>query len=125
MTKYFSMDGYVCGKINTSSTASGKQITEFTVNSPTRVKEGDEWKNKPQYFRCKYWHRGDRDFRAAWIDDGAHVQISGEPCYEEWEKNGERRTITKFNVDTLLLIAPNDRKAPKAYDDYEDSDIPF
>lgn len=129
MAKYFSMDGYVCGEISTRSTNSGKQVTQFSVNSPERRQIDGEWKTVPHFFKCQYWHRSDRDFRAGYIYDKAHVQISGEPRYEEWEgKNGKRSTV-RFNVREILLIAAKDAQpaAPPEVADAPlyDEDIPF
>lgn len=127
MPKYFSMDGYVCGKIETRETGTGKLVTSFSVNSPDRRKRDDgQWQSVPQFFNCKLWHRGDHDFRASHIVDGAHLQISGEPHFEEWDGKYGKRTKVTFNVRDLLLIAPRDAapKEPEQPDLY-DEDIPF
>lgn len=132
MAKYFSMDGWVCGQIETRSTASGKQVTSFSINSPERRQVDGEWKTVANFFRCQYWHRSDNDFRAGYIVDKAHVQISGEPRYEEWEAQGSKRSAVRFNVREILLIAAREKQpAAEQYEanQYEasvyDEDIPF
>lgn len=136
MSKYFNMDGYVCGKIETRTTQSGNQITTFSINSPKRKKQGEEWVYIPQFFNCKYWHKFDNDFRAAQITSKAHIHIAGEPDYEEWEKDGQKRSKVSFNVRDLFLIAPKDSTPSGSIEDYSapefntdvsvyDSDIPF
>lgn len=132
MAKYFSMDGYVCGDIETRSTASGQLITQFSVNSPERRKVDGEWKSIPNFFKCQYWHHGEHDYRAEYIRDKAHLQLSGEPRYQEWQGDNGKRSTIKFNVDNLFLIASNkpaQQAAPKVEEPVTDSlyddDIPF
>lgn len=127
--KQFQMDGYVCGQVEARSTASGKQVTQFSVNSPDRRKnqQTGEWESVPQFFRCQYWHKSDNDFRAALIRDRAHLVLVGEPRYEEWEKDGHKRNRVVFNVQHVF----NDAKAvaPEPSQGYGgdmyDEDIPF
>lgn len=133
MSKYFSMDGYVCGEIEVRSTHGGKLVTHFSVNSPERRQIDDEWKTVPHFFRCQYWSRSDRDFRAGYIYDRAHVQISGEPRYEEWEGQDGKRSRVLFNVREILPIAQKDAQPAARQDRQEsyeqgaayDEDIPF
>lgn len=126
MARYFSMDGYVCGKIETRTTQSGKQLTEFGINSPDRKEIDGEWKSIPNFFNCIYWHHGDHDWRADAIKDRAHIHISGQPRYEEWEKDGHKRSAIKFYVDNLFLIAgKNSAPAQNTDASVYDEDIPF
>lgn len=131
MSKYFNMDGYVCGEVESRTTASGKHVTQFTLNSPERFKEGEEWKSRANFFKCQYWHRGDHDYRADYIYKGEHLQVSGEPRFEEWEdRNGNKRSIVRFNVQNILLIAKKEKSQDVQYEVDEtssvyDEDIPF
>lgn len=131
MSKYFSMDGYVCGKIETRTTKSGREITTFSLNSPQRRKVGEEWQSFPQFFECQYWHKFDNDFRVAQIENKAHLHIAGDPEYQSWERDGQKRSKIVFNVRDLFLIAPKDSSysAPKVESTdepaYFDEDIPF
>ena len=130
MAKYFSMDGYVCGDIQTRTTSNGHTVTQFSVNSPERRQIEGEWKTVPHFFKCQYWHKGDRDFRAEYIYDKAHVQMSGEPRYEEWETEHGKRSTVRFNVKSLFLIAKRDSAPAQPQQREEeaplyDDDIPF
>lgn len=140
MAKYFSMDGYVCGEINTRSTSTGKLVTSFSINSPERRRNAyGEWETIAHFFQCQYWHRGEHDYRAEFIKDKAHLQLSGEPRYEEWEGDYGKRSQVRFNARDLFLIAPKGTApAPKQDPEPEpqaepepeqatlyDDDIPF
>lgn len=130
MAKYFSMDGYVCGEIETRTTASGHTVTKFSVNSPERRQNDGEWETIPNFFDCQYWHSGERDYREGFIRDKAHLQISGEPRMEQWERDGQKRKRIRFNVKELFLIAPKGTApAPEPEPAQEasvyDDDIPF
>lgn len=109
--KQFQMDGWVTsGKIETRQTATGKLVTSFSVNSPERRqdKQTGEWESVPMFFDCQYWHRGDRDFRAQSIASGARLVLSGEPRYESWEKDGQKRSKVVFNVRDLYEVKGRD-----------------
>ena len=109
--KQIFMDGYVCGRVETKSTASGKHVTVFGVNSPERKqnKQTGEWESVPQFFDCQYWHRSDRDFRVPQIAEKAHLVLVGEPRYESWEKNGEKSSKVLVNVRDLWAIEKADK----------------
>lgn len=125
--KQLFMDGYVCGNIETRATGSGKEITTFSVNSPERRKNKDgEWESVAQFFDCQYWHKSDRDFRAEAIKDKAHLYIVGEPRYESWEKDGQKRSKVVVNVRDVFEIKPKEGGAsPKKEAPLYDEDIPF
>lgn len=105
--KAFMMDGYVCGEVQTRYTNSGKGVTSFSVNSPDRRKnpQTGEWESVPQFFRCEYWHRGERDCRHSMITDKAHVVMRGYPRYEEWQGKDGKRSAVKFVADDMFLVA--------------------
>ena len=115
--KQFQMDGYVCGSIDERSTRSGKLITTFSVNSPERRKnqQTGEWESIPMFFDCQYWHRFDNDFRAAQIADKAHLVVMGEPRFESWEKDGQKRSKVVFNVTDLFAIEGRKQTAAPTY----------
>ena len=127
MSKYFNMDGWVCGKIDTRTTRSGKQVTEFSINSPDRREVDGQWESVPQFFNCVYWHKNDRDWRADAIRDKAHLHIAGTPRYETWEKDGSKRSAVKFNVRDLFPIAGKSETQPSVDPETSvyDHDIPF
>ena len=92
--KFFCMDGYVCQGYELRSTASGKQVTSFTLNCPTRRKVDGEWKSEPQFFECQYWHKDSRDWRPDYIREKSHIWVSGEMRYDTWEsQNGKRHKV--------------------------------
>ncbi len=131
--KQFQMDGYVtAADISTRQTQSGKQVTTFSVNSPDRRKNAQgEWESVPQFFQCQYWHRADRDFRAAFIAPKAHLVMVGEPRFEEWEKDGQKRSRVILNVRDMWPIkerdeAPQQTRREQPEPDYlYDEELPF
>ena len=129
------MDGWVTSNEPvTRSTATGKQVTSFSVNSPDRRKnQQGEWESVPQYFDCKYWHRSDRDFAAQAIVSGAHLVLKGEPRYESWEKDGQKRSKVVMNVSRIWEIKGREDGQQRTYEAPQqqamatvyDEDIPF
>lgn len=130
MSKYFNMDGYVCGKVETRTSSNGKSVTRFTLNSPERFKDQGQWKTRPQFFKCQYWHRFDNDYRAGLIENKAHIQVTGEPHFDEWkDENGRTKSMVRFNVREILpIMNKSDVVIPDVVDESEsvyDADIPF
>ena len=128
--KQFFMDGWVTSSEPvTRQTATGKLVTSFSVNSPDRRKNAQgEWESVPQFFDCQYWHRSDRDFRAQSIAPGARLVMAGEPRFESWERDGQKRSRVVLNVRDLYEAKGRDDAAP-AYGaqqpDLYDENVPF
>ena len=124
--KQFVMDGWVTSsKIDTRTTATGRTVTSFSINSPTNRKGQDGgWESVPQFFPMKYWAKSDRDPRPDSIVPGAKLVLAGRPTYEEWEHDGEKRSRVVFVAEELWQAEAPQKHAPADVHAY-DEDIPF
>lgn len=130
--KQFVMDGWVtAGRIDRRTTATGKEVVSFGLNSPSRRRnQAGAWENVPQFFDCEYWARSERDFRCDLVQPGARLVLSGEPRYDEWQaQDGSKRSKTVFTVRDLWAVeGGGTRQQPAAEAPAEavyEEDIPF
>lgn len=122
------VEGYVCGRIETRATRSGREVTSFSLNCPKRRNVNGEWQSQPRFFECQYWHSEGQDFRAPQIVEKAHLVVTGELEFEQWESNGSKRSKTLVNVRELVTVKPKDGYAAAPAPQQEtvyDADIPF
>lgn len=124
--KQFVMDGWVTNaKVDTRTTATGRTVTSFSVNSPTNRRGQDgEWESVPQFFQVKYWAKSDRDLRPDSIVPGAKLVLAGRPTYEEWEHDGEKRSRVVFVAEELWQAEAPQQQAACESQVYAE-DIPF
>ena len=120
------------------STSSGSSVLEFAVAVNDRVKEGSEWKDRPNFIDCvlfgtradslsKYMHKGDK------------VCVTGKLHWSQWEKDGQKRSKVNVYVNDVELMSRRDGgkdagtraveeyfgvTAEPAYEIYDD-EIPF
>ena len=134
MMNQVTLEGYVCGQVRVSATKSGKQVTSFSLNCPKRRNVDGQWQSQPRYFDCTYWHNEGNDFRAPQIADKAHLVVTGDLDWEQYDYNGQKRSKTSVNVRELLTIKPKDEqggyRAQQSAPAYEpaplyDEEIPF
>lgn len=120
--KTFTLDGWVCRGQNgapgveTRTTQGGRCVTKWRMNCPDRTREGVK---TPAYFGLEYWHDpGDR--KAALVQDGACLLVSGRLAYEEWtdKATGQKRSEVRLKADEIGLIFPPGQApqpAPQGY----------
>lgn len=117
------MDGWVCGEPQEKSTSNGWMLT-FGFNSPDNKKVDGKWESKAQFFDCKYFYKSADDAAARKImsKDGKFL-IAGTPHYDEWEKDGQKRSRISVTVDTAACI-PSSTPAMEDAAVYSD-EVPF
>ena len=85
------------------STASGMTIVSFGIAVNERVKNGDNWEDRPNYFDCVFF--GTRAEKVSqYISKGSKVAIEGKLRYSQWEKDGQKRSKVEVVVDEIELM---------------------
>lgn len=117
----------------------GSSVLEFSVAVNDRVKEGDQWKDRPNYIDCVMF--GTRaDSLSRFMHKGDKVCVSGKLHWSSWEKDGQKRSKVNVYANDVELMSKKDSqqkdagtravedyygvKAEPVYDVY-DEDIPF
>lgn len=119
------------------STSGGSSVLEFSVAVNDRVKEGAEWKDRPNYIDCVLF--GTRaDSLSRFMHKGDKVCVTGKLHWSSWEKDGQKRSKVNVYANDVELMSRRDGQqkdagtraveeawgvqATPVYDDY---DIPF
>jgi single-strand DNA-binding protein len=82
---------------------SGVAVVEFTVANNTRVpdKQNGGYKDGPSSFvYCTAWRQFAENI-AETLTRGARVVVTGKLYQERYEKDGEKRSTWKFDVDAI------------------------
>jgi single-strand DNA-binding protein len=81
------------------ATPSGKTVTNFTMATSKKFKQGDDWQEVAQWHKVVCW--GKLAEKAANMTKGTQVFIRGEIQYREWEKDGQKKSITEILADKV------------------------
>ena len=107
----------------------------------------ERWKDKQSGERKEKtsWHNlvfngGLADIVDQWVKKGSKIYVGGKIDYQEWEKDGVKKYMTRIVVDNMVMLdsksegqaqssAPSQQQAPAhkapANDAPYDDDIPF
>lgn len=119
------------------STAEGNPVLSFgiAVNERIRDKQTGEWRDRGNFFDCTMF--GARaESLSRFLSKGNKVSIEGRLRWNQWERDGEKRTKVEIVVSEIELMnarpsedesyspEPVSTEAPAATSIY-DQDIPF
>jgi single-strand DNA-binding protein len=91
----------------TKFTASGISVTNFTLATNRRVKDGQtgEWKDDTEWHRCTLWRS---ENVSSYLLKGKQVYIEGRLQTRSFDdKEGQKRYITEVVCDELILLSSN------------------
>lgn len=80
-------------------------VVLFSVAVNERVKDGDEWVDKPNFIDCKAFGKY-AAVMAPSLVKGAHVVIEGRLQQDRWEKDGEKRSKVCVKCDNIITPRP-------------------
>lgn len=126
------------------NTQGGLTIAEFSLATPERVKQGNEWKDTTEWHRCTAFGKL-AEILQKYTDKGSKIHLKGRLQTQSWDdkKTGEKKYRTAIIVSDVILLdsrkaegAParsnsrSDDPANQYFNDYadqgiDDSDIPF
>jgi single-stranded DNA-binding protein len=101
-----------------------RSIEKKEINNKTLVKfriaisNGDR---KTTFIDCEWWNPN----RAIeYLDKGKEVCVAGNLLFDEWEKNGEKRSKHYINVQSLRLSSNKPKKEEKEeYTEYAEEEF--
>lgn len=96
------------------NTQSGMTLAQFGVAVNERVKQGDQWVDRPNYFDCTMF--GTRAEKIAqYLTKGTKVSIEGKLRYSQWQDNdGNKRSKVEIIVDEIEFMSARQEQAPQA-----------
>lgn len=103
------------------NTQSGMAVAQFGMAVNDRVKQGDQWVDRPSFFDCVMF--GNRAEKIAqYLVKGTKVSIEGKLRWSQWEKDGEKRSKIEVVVDEIEFMSAAKKSEPEyveatTYDD--------
>lgn len=99
----FDLIGNITRDPESRTFSSGTTKVSFGVAVNKRVKSGDEWVNKPNFFDCEAWSKI-AEFIQAKLHKGSKVRLAGELEFQQWEQDGQKRSkvvLVVFDITPL------------------------
>lgn len=72
----------------------------FTIAVDKRVKKGDQWQDKTNFFDIEAWNIGNL---ANFLTKGKRVTINGQLDSSSWEDNGQKRTRVFVRAEQIQI----------------------
>jgi single-strand DNA-binding protein len=85
------------------STPGGLSICKLGIAVNTRRKNGDQWEEKPNYFRVTVFGR-QADSCKQYLAKGRPVAIDGRLEWSQWEQEGQKRESIDIIADTVQFL---------------------
>ena len=109
------------------ATRSGMPVIEFSLAVNERVKQNEEWTDRPNYFDCVAFGTG-KEKLLKYANKGTQLTVQGHLKQERWEaQDGGKRSKVVVIADEVAL-PPKGASAPQAQyveANVYDEDIPF
>lgn len=87
------------------TTASGMNVLQFSMAVNDRVKEGGEWKDRPNYIDCTMF--GTRaESLSRFLHKGSKIAVQGKLHWSSWEKDNQKRSKIEVFPDSVELLTP-------------------
>lgn len=115
----------------TKFTPSGVAVTNFSIATTRRFKQGDDWKEETDWHSLVLWRA---EKLAEYLKKGTRVHIEGSLRTRSYEKDGVKKYVTEINVTDVILLGDGNgsgggsKKASEGHDEGpgpDDDDVPF
>jgi len=132
MESFAVLSGYITDNPKTETTPTGKTVMNFTLSVYARFKKQEDGKKHVSFFNCIYWPNekpeGNIQREVAKLVKGELVIFKAEPVQERWEKDGQKHSIIKWNVDGWVELMKHHKAESTGKPDQQDidpDDCPF
>jgi len=110
-------------------TTNGKAISKLSIAVSEKRKEGNQWKNKADFFDLVLWGQLAESLQQ-YLVKGKQIGIAGKLSQEKWEQDGQNRSKVVVTIRELQLLGggstpENGQKSYTTNDDGFSDDIPF
>lgn len=96
--------GRLTRDVELRQTAGGTPVARIRLAVGSRVKQRDEWVDKPNYFDVTVFGR-QAESAGKWLAKGLRCAVDGRLSWREWEANdGSRRQAVEVIADTLQYL---------------------
>ena len=116
-------------------TTGGKAVTKFSIAVNEKRKEGDQWKDKADFFEIVLWGQIGESL-STYLLKGKQIAITGKLSQQRWQQDGDNRSKVIITAQTVQLLSSgssgsnNTEQKQESYsssatDDGFTDDIPF
>lgn len=113
------LTGHLTRDPEVRSTASGMSVLGFGVAVNDRRKnQAGEWEDYPNFIDCTMFGTRAQSV-ARYLSKGTKVAIEGKLRWNQWEKDGQKRSKIEVIVDDLELMQRTDSPRQDAADGYD------
>lgn len=110
------------------STPGGMAVVTFgiAVNERRKNNATGEWEDVPNFFDCTMF--GKRGVSVSqYTSKGSKVALEGRLRWNQWEKDGQKRSKVEVIVDDIELMSRSEKRSEPEYVEsfVYDEDIPF
>lgn len=99
--------GNITRDVELRYTQSGMAVTDLGLAVNERVKQGNDWIDKPVFCDCTAWGKT-AEIAQEYLGKGKPVLIEGRLQLDQWEQDGQKRSKLKVVVDRLVLLGSRD-----------------
>jgi single-strand DNA-binding protein len=98
---HVTLSGTLTRDPETRTIPSGTTVTTLRIASNERVKDGDQWTDKPGYYNITIW-KGMGEWVGRTLHKGDEIAVSGRLRWREWEKDGNKREAIDITADSIM-----------------------
>ena len=95
-------------------TQSGSSVLNFSVAVNERVKNGDQWEDRPNFIECTMFGKRAESI-AKYMAKGAKVCVEGKLRWSQWEKDGQKRSKVEVVVDEIEFMSRSESSSEPTY----------
>lgn len=117
----------ISGNLTSDPTLRGKDdfhALSFSVAVNDRVKQGDDWVDRPNYIDCVCFGKRAQSLNQ-FLAKGMKVAVQGKLRQSTWEKDGAKRSKIEVVVAEIEVMTPKGDAKPKAKKRSDYDDVPF
>ena len=85
----------------TKFTPSGAAVTNFSIATSRRYKQGEEWKEETDWHNCVLWRA---EKLAEFLKKGSRIEVEGRLRTRSYEVDGSKRYATEVVVEDVILL---------------------
>lgn len=92
--------GHLTRDVEVKYLQSGTAVANITLAVNERVKRGEQWVEECSFIDCTLWARK-AEAAAEYLSKGSQLLVEGKLRQETWEKDGQKHSRLKVNVDDM------------------------
>ncbi len=89
--------------------AGATNVLELSVATTEKVKKADNWEDLTQWHKVTLWGRL-ADVVSGYCKKGDRIYIEGKLRYEQYEKDGVTRYVTKIQAERIELLGSRNQQ---------------